>query len=298
MSHGIGVTAALREVPDAVLVVFVLVTQLGDVWFYLSALVVAYAFADALPRVGAGVRRERVAFVVAVAVGAVALTAWLKLLFAHPRPPGAGQARELVWLPDLLVPLWEEAATGDGFALPSGHATGSAAIYGAAALALKIGRRRIRYAAAACIVGLVALSRVVIGVHYIGDVVAGVVVGSGYLAGVWLLTGGQRVKRAFSLATLVALGAAATHFGVETAAALGAALGGRIGWTIVGGRLPVGPTTRREGAVATLVGLGLGGALLTFGLAGETAAVGFLTNALAVAAVLSGPLVAARLTRG
>jgi membrane-associated phospholipid phosphatase len=294
MSHGIGVTAALRDLPDAVVVLFALVTQLGDVWFYLVTLAVAYCFAGTLPRVGDRVTRERIGFVIAVALGVIALTTGLKELFAHPRPPGAETARELAWLPELLVPVWESVATGDGFALPSGHATGSAAVYGAAALGLRIGRRRVRYAVAAGIVALVAFSRVVIGVHYLGDVVVGLVVGGAYLALVWRLAASKRVKRAFSLALVVALVGFATHFDFETAAALGGALGGRLTWTVVGGRL-VGPDTRREGAVATLLGLVGGGAFFAAGVAIETPVAGFLGNALAVAAILAAPLVARRL---
>ncbi|MFC7176849.1 phosphatase PAP2 family protein [Halosegnis marinus] len=85
--------------------------------------------------------------------------------------------------------MWERAATADGFTLPSGHATGSAAVYGAAALAFEVGRRRVRYAAAALVVVAVALSRVVIGVHYLTDVLVGVALGGGYLAVVWTLSG-------------------------------------------------------------------------------------------------------------
>jgi len=293
MSHGLGVTAAFRDAPDAVVVFFALVTQLGDVWFYLLALTLAYAYAGSLPRIGTAIRRERVAFVVAVALGALALSVGLKELFLHPRPPGAGTARELAWLPAALGPAWENVATADGFALPSGHATGSAATYGAAALALEIGRRRRRYVAAALVVAVVSLSRVAIGVHYLGDVLLGVAVGGGYLAVVWTLTGGDRVKRAFSLALLVALGGAAVSHSVDTLSALGGALGGRLGWTLVGGRLSA-PSTR-QGTVAALVGLLGGGGLLAAGSTIDTAVAGFLATGLSVVVVLAAPLVADRI---
>jgi membrane-associated phospholipid phosphatase len=293
MSHGLGVTTAFRDAPDAVLVFFALVTQLGDVWFYLLVLTLAYAYAGTLPRVGTAVRRERVAFVVAVALGALALTVGLKEVFLHPRPPGAKAAQDLAWLPAVLEPAWENIATADGFSLPSGHATGGAATYGAAALGLEIGRRRRRYVAAALLVGLVAASRVVIGVHYLGDAVLGVAVGGGYLAVVWALTGGDRVKRAFSLALLVALGGAALTHSVDTLSALGGALGGRLGWTLVGGRLP--DPSRRQGTVAALVGLLGGGGLFAAGAALDTAVAGFLTTGLSVVVVLAAPLVADRI---
>lgn len=294
MGHGLGVVDALAGLPDAVVALFVLVTLFGGVAFYLTVLTVAYAFGSALPVVGRGLTRERVAFVVAVALGAVALTAGLKATFAHPRPTGAATtAVELAWLPDPLAPLWERAATADGFSLPSGHATGSAAVYGAAALAVEYGRRRTRYAVAACCVAAIAASRVVIGVHYLGDVLAGVAVGGGYLAVVWVATDGERVKRAFSLAVVVALAGAAVTFSVDTLSALGGALGGRIGWTLVGGRLPT--PTRRGGAVAASVGILVGGGLVAGALAVDSAVAGFLATGVGVAAILAAPLAAERL---
>jgi membrane-associated phospholipid phosphatase len=293
MGHGLGVVDALVGLPDVVVVFFVLVTLVGGVGGYLFVLTVAYALGPVFPGVGNALTRDRVAFVVAVALGAVAITAGLKHAFAHPRPPGAATAPELAWLPAALAPLWDRAATADGFSLPSGHATGSAAVYGAAALVIDHGRRRTRYAVACFCVLAIAASRLVIGVHYLGDVLVGLVAGGGYLAVVWLATSGKRVKRAFSLAVIVALAGAAVTFSVETLAALGGALGGRIGWTLVGGRLPT--ATPRTGTVAALFGLGIGGGLITAALATDSAVVGFLATGVGVATVLAAPVAADRL---
>ncbi|MFC7235379.1 phosphatase PAP2 family protein [Halosegnis marinus] len=290
MGHGLGVVESL-SIPEPVVVFFALVTLLGGLPFYLLGLTAAYALGELVD----GVTRERAAFVVAVALGALALTAGLKELLVHPRPPGAGVAPELAWLPTALVPLWERAATADGFTLPSGHATGSAAVYGAAALAFEVGRRRVRYAAAALVVVAVALSRVVIGVHYLTDVLVGVALGGGYLAVVWTLSGGERlrVKRALSLALLVAVLGAAFSFSFETITALGGALGGRLGWTLFGGRAP--DPTRRTGAVAAVLAVVVAGGLVAASVAGEAPVVGFLAAGVAVVAVFAAPLAAARL---
>lgn len=293
MGHGLGIGDALAGLPEAIIVLFAIVTLAGSVSVYLLVLTVAYAFGSALPRVGPALSRERVAFVVAVALGAVALTTGLKAGVAHPRPPGAETAPEFGWLPPALAPLWERVATADGFSLPSGHATGSTAVYGAAALVIEYGRRRLRFVVAACCIVAIAASRVVIGVHYVGDVLAGIAVGGSYLAVVWLATGGERVKRAFSLAVLVALAGAAVTFSPDTLSALGGALGGRIGWTLVGGRLP--SPTRRAGAVAALGGVLAGGALIGGALATASPVVGFLATGSGVVAVLAAPLFAARL---
>jgi membrane-associated phospholipid phosphatase len=294
MSHEVGVTEALQSLPDVVYLLFALLTQLGDLWFYVLALTLAYAFAESLFDDDALVR-DRVAVVVAIALGALALTAGLKELLAHARPPSAGTLRPIPWLPETLVPLFEGFATADGFSLPSGHATGSAAVYGGAALLLRYGRDRTRYLLAAVVVAVVAASRVVIGVHYLGDVLVGVVAGVGYaLVVYWATDGGERVKRAFSIAVLVAVGGAAVHFSVDTMAALGGALGGRIGWTVFGDRAVLGTVTRREGAVTTAIALPLGGLCIGVAFAIDTPVVGFLGNAMALAVILGAPLAARR----
>lgn len=295
MGHGLGVTDLAGGVPDVVVLLFALLTQLGDVWFYVLWLTVAYALAETLVD-GDDLARERVAVVIAVALGALALSAGLKELFAHPRPPGSDAFRDVAWLPRAIVPLFETMATADGYSLPSGHAAGSAAVYGGAALLLRAGRARVRYLLAVAVVATVAASRVILGVHYLGDVLQGILVGGGYLAVVYLATDrGARVTRAFSLAVLVAVVGAALRFSVPTLASLGGALGGRIGWAVVGERATTGPVTRREGAISAAIALPLAGACIGVAASVETPAAGFAGYGLAVVAVLGAPLAARRL---
>jgi len=71
------------------------------------------------------------------------------------------------------------------FSFPSGHAFGSAATYGMLALAVLWALRphRWRWAVAAALwvwIGLVALSRPILGVHYPSDVLAGMCLGLGW----------------------------------------------------------------------------------------------------------------------
>jgi membrane-associated phospholipid phosphatase len=298
MSHGFGVTEALQSLPDVVYLLFALLTQLGDLWFYVLALTLAYAYAESLLDDDA-LGRGRVAVVVALALGALALTAGLKELFAHARPPSAGSLRPIPWLPGSLVPLFEGFATADGYSLPSGHATGSAAVYGGAALLLRYGRDRVRYLLAAAVVTVVAASRVIIGVHFLGDVLVGVVAGFGYaLVVYWATDEGDQVKRAFSIALAVALVAAAVHFSVDTMSALGGALGGRIGWTVFGDRAALGTVTREEGTLTAAIALPLGGLFIGLAFVIDTPVAGFVGNALALAAILGAPLAARRVLDG
>ncbi|MFI6295302.1 phosphatase PAP2 family protein [Nonomuraea sp. NPDC050790] len=100
-----------------------------------------------------------------VVLGAAASNAVLKLLFHAPRP---------YWLDARVRPLSLEGT----FGLPSGHAQIAAATWGALAAAV---RRPWAWWTAAAAAGLIGLSRVYLGVHFISDVVAGLVLGAAVL---------------------------------------------------------------------------------------------------------------------
>jgi membrane-associated phospholipid phosphatase len=299
MGHGLGVTEFVAgNAPDLLVVPFALLTQLGGLWFYFVALTVAYSFGDRLPPRDGLLDRGQVAYLVALALGAAALTATLKGLLAHPRPPTATVAAGADRFPAALRPLYERAATADGFALPSGHATGSTIIYGGAATVLGVGTRRQRYGGAALVVGVVAVSRVVLGVHYLGDVLAGVAVGAGYLLLVGRLAGrGRRPTRAFSVAVALALAAVLVEGpAAEPVAMLGAALGARLAWGVVDGSVAALEPSRRVGAATLAVALPVFGGLFGATLALEPAApLALLAGAVSVGGIVVAPLVCHRL---
>jgi membrane-associated phospholipid phosphatase len=85
----------------------------------------------------------------------------LKLAFHTPRP---------FWVSALVRPLALESS----FGLPSGHATNAATVWGLLAAYL---RRPIAVAALGLVIFLNGLSRVYLGVHFPGDVLAGWVLG-------------------------------------------------------------------------------------------------------------------------
>ena len=80
------------------------------------------------------------------------------------------------------------------YSFPSGHAFAATATYGALALVLASGASRTRgavvVAAAAVLVVVVAASRVILGVHYLLDVLAGVAAGLALLSALLLVFGG------------------------------------------------------------------------------------------------------------
>ncbi|MFB6221462.1 MAG: phosphatase PAP2 family protein [Halolamina sp.] len=232
--HGFGVTEALAGLPDWVAALFAVLTQLGDAWFLFAGVSLLYWRAD--ERFVADPRRVG-ATMLALGVCALATTVALKSLFAVHRPVGAGTAIPPGWLPEALDAVYRSISTGDGFGFPSGHATGSTIVYGGAALLYdRLGSRRTRFAGAAVVILLISLSRLVIGVHLLPDVLAGMAAGS-----VVLLTTLQVADRRPDSTFLVGAGIAVVglaialmggHMGEATKAAIGigAGVGGFAEW--------------------------------------------------------------------
>jgi undecaprenyl-diphosphatase len=114
-------------------------------------------------------RRRRwavLAFTLLVVVGQNLIANGVKLLVQRPRPP---------------VPHLADAT---GFSFPSGHSAAAAATWAAVALVLGRGRpwrvKALLAAAVAAVVAAVATSRVLLGVHWVTDVVGGVALGFGW----------------------------------------------------------------------------------------------------------------------
>ena len=288
MSRAVGEFALLEGLPEVVIVLAALVTQLGDVWFVFLLLGLCYWLGDALPT-PVVLDRRQAAFGVALGVAANAVTTTLKEWLTYSRPPGANEAvgRELV--PALVEPLYAAAATGSGFGFPSGHAVGATVVYGG--LALLVGGRRA-YAAAAALVAVISLTRVVLGVHYLVDVVAGVAVGAALLAAAFGLGGrGSNPGRVFGLALVAALlGPVLGAYDFETMASLGGALGARLGWGIVGAAVVHEETTRTGGVAATAVGAAFGAPFGAVYFVEPAPYVAFLAVAVTLGGVLAAPL--------
>lgn len=264
---GPGIGDAVRgAVPPWLVPVFVVITHLGNVGLFLAAFSLDYWFGD----------HRRGAHALGVALAGMALIVALKALFAEPRPPQSGH----------LVSV-------SGYSFPSGHATGSTIAYGLLAFDLEVGTRRARFAVAAVLVALIALSRVVLGVHFVRDVVAGVIVGATFLA-IAIAVTEHSPRPGFLMAVGVGL-AAVVVSGASTdgVAIFGAALGATLGWE----SLDAIPAVESLKGQAVLLGGVLPGAL---GVGYVTAywdvslAVAFVLNVVVMAAVVAGPRMLAR----
>jgi membrane-associated phospholipid phosphatase len=285
----VGITEILAALlSDPVVVLSALVTQLGDPWFYFVVLTGLYFLAGSTPAID----RDRAAFLVALTVGVVAFTSGLKHLFAYPRPPTPEAVPGIGLVPTPLHPLYLGAVVADGFGFPSGHALGTAAIWPGTALIVDLWERRWRLLTAGAVVLAVSFSRLVLGVHYLVDVVGGAVLGAAYLAVAYRLAeGGRRPDRAFDLAVVTAAFCLlASGIGFESAAILGAALGGWATWRTAGERVGERALARRETAAGLAALAVAGGAFGVVYLLEPIAPVASVGGAIVVASVLGAPL--------
>lgn len=265
---GTGVIRSVRELLPAPLVEAAgPVTHLGDGALLGAVAVVLYWLG--------GDRRREYAYAIAVGLGAFALISGLKALFVHPRPPEN-------------VRLAAEANYG----FPSAHALGSTVVLGVLAYVGRVGPRRARYLAAAGLVAAVSLSRVVLGVHFPGDVLGGIVIGLAYLA-LMVRYADRNPERAFAAAFGLAVVMAVAAPNQYTAATLGGTVGALVGWYLVGDGATSPSAVGLAGAVAAVVPVAVVAIELAgtgFGSVAET--VGF---ALVAAGVLLVPAVATEL---
>ena len=144
--------AVWEAYPEGALGAAEAVTELGGPEGVILVLAVAYWLLD----------RERTARVAAIAVAGVGFMFALKYLFALPRPP-------------------EPVLPTDTYGFPSGHAFTAVVVYGGLVYGFER-HRDWRYAGlAGLLVVAIALSRVVLRLHYLGDVVVGALLGGVFL---------------------------------------------------------------------------------------------------------------------
>jgi membrane-associated phospholipid phosphatase len=260
-------SAVVRDLaPAGLQPTYVAVTALGETTVLLFGLSLLYWL---------GWRRETAA-VVSYGFAGFGTVLALKAWFALPRPPAA----------DALI------AVG-GYGFPSGHAIAAVVVYGGLALERGWHAEPPKAAGTVALVGAVGLSRVVLGVHYLGDVLVG------FLAGAAVLAAAHRAARE-DLAYGYGLGVAAavvavvlTGGGVRALGVLGACVGGALGARFVDPAAALGSWAER--AVLVVVGLAFllvveAGAALLAGVA----LAAWLDDLVLVAGVLSLPALLAR----
>ncbi|WP_256297410.1 phosphatase PAP2 family protein [Haloarchaeobius salinus] len=185
--------------PNGLVDIYAAVTALGNPGLLTVLLALVYW----------GYRREETATVVGYAFLAFALVLFLKELFAMPRPP------ESVML-----------VAEDGYGFPSGHAIAGVVVYGGLAVEFDWFEEPPKALAAGLLAVSVGFSRVVLGVHYLGDVLVGAALGLGVLA-VGHLLWRDRPAVGYGLGAVVAVPAVVVSAAdPQTVAVLGSCLGG------------------------------------------------------------------------
>lgn len=221
---------AIREfVPEPIVTGIEYATHLGDGATIAAIAVLMYWFS-------AERRRTRV-YVIAVGIGALGISTGLKGLFARSRP----DPTVLEFAPDVY----------GGFSFPSAHALGSAALFAMLAITLDVGKRWQRVLFAALIVFTIMLSRVILGVHYVADVIVGAAIG---LAFVWVMfrTYPRYFSPRYAFAVAFFFGVLGLAFGAREHSFLvvGSSIGMGLTWELVKYRKP-----RPTGAAMLVLGV-------------------------------------------
>jgi membrane-associated phospholipid phosphatase len=265
------VEAVQEPFPPWAIDAFAVVTDFGDPLFFIVLVSLVYWLTD---------HRTAIWLVAALMLG-FGLTVGLKEVIAIERPPAAVQH----------IPA-------DGNGIPSGHTSGAVTVYGTLAAIYSVGQQRIRYAAAAVAAGLVGLSRVVLGVHYVADVIGGAVLGLAVIAAVvWARDGSRSPFPFFVVGALAALtGAIVSGFTYQSAMLqFGAALGAIACWPFID---PLPDTSRRVMAACGVVALPVVIALSVVGLELFDSPVALIASSTAaMAVVLTLPNAGSRLDR-
>jgi membrane-associated phospholipid phosphatase len=262
--RGLGITKALGEtLPEVIRELFSVLTQLGDAWFLFTAVALLYWFGN----------RRRGAFALSAILGALALTLALKGLFELPRP---------------AAELYAGHASGYGF--PSGHAIGATTLWGLLALVLERGSHRWRAIGAGSVVAIVATSRLVIGVHYLVDVVVGIAIALAYLAALLYVTEWSPTRGFAVAAGITAVAVATNGLTHDSVAMVAGVVGAAATWSMLDAE-PHG-SVHLPAAVAGLAALGAVG-FVGNGLSLSLPAV-FVLNLVVPVGILTLPLVVER----
>ncbi len=138
------------------------ITYLGDPEFVVVLVTISFSLLLWYKRYWAA----RILFL--TCLGAVILNQGLKLVFVRPRPQ-----------------LWSQLIVEHTYSYPSGHALGSAVLYGFLAVLVVREYPRYRmgiYSITILLVAAIGLSRLYLGVHYPTDIIAGYAVGIPWLS--------------------------------------------------------------------------------------------------------------------
>lgn len=152
-------------------------------------------------------------------LGAYGLFVALKPLFGTARPGVDGPITAEA-LPPVAGVVYERAVNFSTGSFPSGHAIAATVFWGLLAVDLRVSTARRRLIVATLIIAAIGFSRIGLGVHFIGDVVAGIGIG------LCFLLAGLHIRRRIAdpMSFLVVVGGIPTVAGIFTGRVLDASI--------------------------------------------------------------------------
>ena len=147
----LAVNAFLQSLGGGLQSIMSVITMLGDQIFYILFMPTIYWCVNAWAGLHIGV----------MLLASASFNGFFKVLLKGPRP---------YWISDKIVPGVHESS----FGIPSGHAMNSTSVWGQSALETK---NRKAIWSAIILVLLISISRLVLGVHFLSDVLLGLLLG-------------------------------------------------------------------------------------------------------------------------
>ncbi|QZA89139.1 phosphatase PAP2 family protein [Salinarchaeum sp. IM2453] len=224
MNRDLGVTESIRgAVPESVEWIFVLGSLPGELLLVVAVLASLYLgdFFTRVQNIRSPEQLTRIASdntvaFIAIVFGGLSLIVFLEALFGLSRPPEE----------------WHAVAVSP-YSFPSGHTMAATILWGGLALFFSTGKSWQRDLTAGVLIAMVAFSRVGLGVHYLADVIAAILIGALYL-GIARVLLWEQPKRSFAVALVFALAAVIfTAASSRSLIAFAGTVGAVVGWKIV-----------------------------------------------------------------
>lgn len=140
-----GLTNVLRDALPGLGDIFLIITEFGSELVFIGVLLTIYW----------AVNKKEAILATYLLAFAFITNYWLKVIIAHERPPASN---------------WYPGADAPNYSTPSGHSQLSASLYGW--FTIKV-RKWWMALVAVVLTGLVGISRIYLGVHFLGDVLLG-----------------------------------------------------------------------------------------------------------------------------
>lgn len=224
MNRDLGVTESIRGVtPESVEWIFVLGSLPGELLLVVAVLASLYLgdfftraqnlrSPDQLTQTASD---STVAFI-AIVFGGLSLIVLLEAVFGFSRPPEP----------------WHAVAVSQ-YSFPSGHTMAATILWGGLALFLSTGKSWQRDLTAGTLIAVVALSRIGLGVHYLADVIAAILIGALYLGAARTILW-DHPERSFAVALVLALAAVIfTTASSRSLIAFAGTVAATVGWQVV-----------------------------------------------------------------